>query len=302
VSEIDVVWLIDLDPPSDVGGGKGFYPASSRTDPPDETLMRKRCDAALELVTSLAGGKAVVTVHTSPRHRTALLEGIYPEIWSQFLASGAALALHPHEEREDRSTLYDDPAHMADVITRTIALGRARGITFETFRSGTFSFNPALPRILADAGIHIDLSAAPTLRDPHRSIDWPAKSAEPDVFRRDGIDVVEIPIGWDGSGSSVDENYLFSERMDLKGLIRVWDALRARAATAGAPLLVNYLCHGFGLVDPAWRRQASDFIAHIGSHGGRLVGADAARRRLEQKPPRGNGHDDSGDRTRVVLR
>ena len=42
MSEVFVIWLVDADPPSEVGGGRGFYPASARTDPPDRSLMRTR--------------------------------------------------------------------------------------------------------------------------------------------------------------------------------------------------------------------------------------------------------------------
>ena len=70
--------------------------------------------------------------------------------------------------------------------------------------------------------------------------------------------------------------------MDLVGLMHVWDAVRARAAASDAPLLVNFLCHGFGLASAPWRRQAIDFIAYMRRHGGRLVGVHHARRRLDR--------------------
>lgn len=276
MGEVHLLWLIDSDPPSEIGGGRGFYPASSNTEPPDETLMRARLATILEVASGEAGGRAVVTLHTSPRYRSHLLEKPYLQIWRDYRAAGLELALHPHEERADGTTFYDDEEHLRQVIAATMREAEAAGIAFAAFRSGSFSFHPALPAILAGAGIAIDLSAGPGLVDPKRSIAWPESCAEPDCFAADGI--LEVPLGWDGGGNDLSRNYLFNERTDLAGLVRVFDAILRRSEATGKPIVVNFLAHGFGLAERAWREQAIAFLRHAEAGGARIVSAAEAFR------------------------
>lgn len=277
MAEVEVVWLIDMDPPSEAPDGRGFYPAGPRDDPPDAALMRARIALLRDVVAGEAPGTTVVTVHTSPRFRTTFLEPPYTQAWADMEAAGAVLALHPHEDRADGSSLYDDPDHLAGVVRTTMARAGRAGLRLRAFRSGTFAFNPCLPGLLAELGIDLDLSAAPGFRDPRRGIDWPEGSEAGDMFLRQGVPVAEIPIGWDGAGGSLDANYLFNERMDLAGLVRVWDRLRARAEARQQVARVNFLAHGFGLADPGWRRQALRFLDHVRGCGGRLVAVDSLR-------------------------
>ncbi|WP_026379216.1 polysaccharide deacetylase family protein [Afifella pfennigii] len=278
MGEVHLIWLIDADPPSEAGGGKGFYPASASTAPPDATLMRTRLETIHDVAVAETGGRAVVTLHTSPRYRSDFFQGPYPAIWRRLVAAGLALALHPHEERANGTTFYDDEKHLRQVIAASLQRARAAQIPLAAFRSGSFSFHPALPAILAEAGIGLDLSAGPGLFDKRRSIDWPAAAAEPDFFSRKGLPVLEVPLGWDGENAELDRNYLFNERTDLAGLIRVLDAISARGAARGRPELVNFLAHGFGIADPTWRRQAIAFLRHAEARGVRLLSAQEALR------------------------
>ena len=273
MSEIDLVWLVDADPPSDIGGSRGFYPASARTDPPDESLMQKRFAAIRAVVLGEAGGLAVLTIHTSPRFRTTFFQEPYAGIARDMAAEGVTLALHPHEDRADGGSLYDDPAHLASVIVQGMAAARHAGLPLSVFRSGGFAFHPCLPPLLAAHGLHLDLSAAPGLADVPRHAVWTeAAWQQHHVLGDRAAAVKSVPIGWDGAGTSMDRNYLYNEKHDLAGLCRIWDAL---CADAQHPRAVNFLTHGFGLVEERFRRQAGDFLRYARAHGGRLVSARA---------------------------
>lgn len=273
MSGMDLVWLVDADPPSDIGGTRGFYPASPRTDPPDEALMRKRFAAIREVVCGEAGGDAVVTVHTSPRFRSTFLRDPYAGILRDMVAAGVVLALHPHEDRADGSTLYDDPAHLRDVIAHGMLAAREAWLSLSVFRSGGFAFHPCLPGLLATHGITLDLSAAPALADVERHAVWSEDAWREDWVLGDARAAVRsVPIGWDGAGASMDRNYLYNEKHDLPSLCRIWDALCARG---DRPRAVNFLTHGFGLVEDRWRRQAEGFLRHVRANGGRVVSARA---------------------------
>jgi len=267
------VWLIDADPPSDIGGGRGFYPASARTDPPDEALMLRRFAAIRDMVLGEVGGEAVLTVHTSPRFRETFFRDPYGSIFRDMAAEGVVLALHPHEDRADGSSLYDDPAHLHAVVIHSMEAARGAGLLLSAFRSGGFAFHPSLPRLLAAHGVSVDLSAAPGLADPARRAVWrPCAWQEAFVLGDSAAGVRNVPIGWDGAGTSMDRNYLYNEKHDLASLCRIWDALYTRT---DRPRAVNFLTHGFGLVEARWRRQAADFLRYARAHGGRVVSARA---------------------------
>jgi len=274
VNAIPLVLLIDADPPSDVGGGRGFYPATPAGAPPDAGVLTRRFDAIERFLAEAADGIGVVTVHTSPRFRTDLLEGPWPERWRRLAATGATLALHPHEERADGTSLYDDADHLNRVVAGTLARARAEGLALPAFRSGGSSFHPALPDILTAHGIGLDLSAAPGLADPRRAIDWPAavETAPAHVGTR-GARLPQVPLGWDGEGTDLARNYLFNEKTDLAGLLAVFDAMRRRAETRGDAVPAAFLVHGFGLVDERFRAQAARFLARVTRDGARLADA-----------------------------
>lgn len=273
MSSIELVWLVDADPPSDIGGSRGFYPASSRTDPPDELLMRRRFAAIRDVVVGEAGGDAVLTVHTSPRFRSTFFREPYASIQRDMAAEGIVLALHPHEDRADGGSLYADPAHLERVFTDAMRASRDAGLALSVFRSGGFAFHSCLPGMLARHGITLDLSAAPGLADVERHAVW-----SEDAWRQEWVlgdaraAVRSVPIGWDGEGTSTERNYLYNEKQDLPSLCRIWDAL---CASSDPPRAVNFLTHGFGLVENGWRRQAERFLRHVRSTGGRIVSARA---------------------------
>lgn len=270
-AEVSVIWLIDADPPSGLGG-RGVYPEGG--PPPDTALMARRFDDIRSAVAA-AAAPAVVTLHTSPRHRSVFFRAPYLETWQSLLDAGLALALHPHEECADGGNRYGDAAHLERVIRQGLAAARAAGLPVAAFRSGGFAWNPALPAILDAAGIALDLSPAPALRDPGRNIDWPPQA---EAAHHPGTRVLAVPIGWSGAGSDLDRDYLFVERMDLARLRAVWDAIRARVQRTGRPALCNLLSHGFGLSDPAWRALSLAVLDHIRAHGGAVIPAAEATR------------------------
>ncbi|MBJ3776579.1 hypothetical protein [Acuticoccus mangrovi] len=267
--DVEIVWLVDLDPPSEIGGGRAFYPARPGAPEPDEKKVLGRLDAVLSAIREGADGAATVTLHTSPRYRDTFLREPYRSVWDDYRAAGAALALHPHEDRVDGTNLYDDGAHLAELIPGFVARAREAGITFEAFRSGFFAFHPDLPRLLAEAGVALDLSAGPGQHDASRNIDWPVASEAEDYFAPTPLR--EIPIGWSGEGTDLARDYLFNERAGPDDLRRTWDAVVRRAADGTGPRRVNFLTHAYGLAHPVWRPQALDFIAYAGANGGRVV-------------------------------
>jgi hypothetical protein len=270
-TEVEVVWLIDNDPPSP-RGGRAFYPAAPGAPPPDPALMATRF-AALRSAVAEAGAPAVVTLHTSPRHRHDLLSPPYLSEWAACLEAGMSLALHPHEDLADGRNLYGDAAHLGRVIGVAMECAGTAGLPVTAFRSGTFAWNPALPAMLQKAGIALDLSPGPGLVAPEKNTVWPAE-AEARCYP--GTSVRAVPIGWSGEGSDLDQDYLFVERQNLAGLCRIWDRIRARVQRSGRPALCNLLSHGFGLADPAWRALSLAFLEHLRTHGGTVILARAA--------------------------
>jgi len=270
-TEIEVVWLIDADPPSPLGG-RAFYPEVVGGAPPDPVLMASRF-IALRSAAAEAGVSAVVTLHTSPRHRSTFFSSPYIDEWRACLDAGIALALHPHEDQEDGTNRYADAAHLARVVTEGMAAARAAELPIAAFRSGTFAWNAALPRLLQEAGVPLDLSPGPGLSMPEKNAVWPA---EADTAPYAGTCVIAVPIGWSGRGSDLGRDYLFVERMDFDSLIAVWDAIRARVQRRACKAVCNLLSHGFGLADPAWRSLSLRFLDHIRAHGGAVISAAEA--------------------------
>lgn len=266
MAEIDVVWLIDADPPSPLGG-RAWYPADPSGGPPDFALMRRRF-ADLRSAVAEVRAPAVVTLHTSPRHRRTLFAPPYAADWQACIAAGIELALHPHEDLDDGTNLYGDAEHLARVVADGMGWARDAALPIRCFRSGTFAWNAALPRILEANGIALDLSPGPGLSIPEKNVAW---AAEPDAAPYPGARVMAVPIGWSGQGTDLGRDYLFVERMDLPGLIAVWDAMRARVQRTGRRATCNLLSHGFGLSDPHWRAVSLRFIDHLRAHGGAVI-------------------------------
>lgn len=262
----DLLVLIDMDPPSEEGdGSRGFYPARPGPPPP-EPLMQYRFETCFDFVRTACAGRAMLTVHTSPRYRNDFLCGPYPARWREAQALGCDLALHPHEDRVDGGSFYGDLAHMCSVIEGALAQAGRVGLRFAAFRSGTFAWGAAMPRLLSEFGFRLDLSALPGSRD------WPANIG-PYLL---APDLLEVPLGWNGRGHDFERDTLFNEKADLAALQDVWDALRSAPEP---PIAVNFLCHGFGLVQQRWRDQAEAFLDHVRSTGGTLLSAARAHER-----------------------
>lgn len=124
-----------------------------------------------------AGGAAVRPIHTSPRFRTTFFQEPYAGIARDMAAQGVTLALHPHEDRADGGSLYDDPAHLASVVVQGMAAARDAGLPLSVFRSGGFAFHPCLPPLLAAHGL-----STRSLRSPR-----PCRRAAPRGLDRSGV-------------------------------------------------------------------------------------------------------------------
>jgi len=285
VPAVYLVILVDADPPGRYPegrpGGRGFYPPGVSGASPDYAALRKQLDTALTVVAEHVAGHAVFTVHTSPLFRNQMFESPYISHWTRVLESGGELALHPHEDRPDGTTYFDDAVHLAHAVMSCVKAAADAGLPLAAFRTGFFAFNDSLPRTLERSGITVDLSPAPGINVPERGACWPEgfRSATylcpgryTDLSCNHGKSrVISIPIGWDGTGRDLGKNYLFSERSTPDNLKRVWDALCERSHVEGSPQLVNFLCHGSGLMDAKYRTQAIDFFHYAQAHGGQVA-------------------------------
>jgi len=279
---VGVVLLIDSDPPS--GHGEiGLYTPGDSDKPPDPLTFWNRHGAIKRFVRDVTSGNAVVTVHTSQRYRTDMLAAPYVDAWHELTGLGADLALHAHEDRVDGTSLYDDVHHIERVITEFSQAARRQGLSFNAFRSGFFAFAEQLPTILADRGIFVDLSAAAGLSVPERGVCWQPGIETSFRFANDQR-VLEIPLGWSGKGSELGHDYLFNERQTFEGLKAVYESIRWRATDMRKPRLVNLLCHGFGLVQPAYFDQLADIVNYIRSHDGVILGIEAAQEFHDKRP------------------
>lgn len=294
---VGVVLLIDSDPPSG-HGDIGLYPPDPAGAPVDSEVFWRRHAATKEFVREVTPGAAVVTVHTSQRYRLEMLADPFVSAWHELVELGSDLALHPHEERADGSSLYGDTEHLTSVVAKFTASAASEGLSFAAFRSGFFAFSTELPGILAEHGIGVDLSAAAGLVVPERGVSWPA-GLETAYRFPDEPRVLEIPLGWSGAGLDLSKDYLFNERQTLAGLKDVYEALRARALKTGVPQLVNLLCHGYGLAQPRYFDQLASLVEHIRSRDGALLDIASAKRFFDERFESATGRSAKGESERA---
>lgn len=273
-AHVGIVVLIDSDPPSG-HGDIGLYPPTTEPMGIDPIVFWQRHAGIRDFLSLITPSTAVVTVHTSQRHRFDLIEGQFVDAWHELTSLGADLALHPHEERHDSTSMYGDIRHMSTTIARVVEAASREGLTFSAFRSGFFAFSDTLPDILANHGIEVDLSAAAGLKVPQRGVDWPSDIHNSYRFEQQP-NVLEIPLGWSGRGTNLGTDYLFNERQTLAGLKSVYEAIRGRAEQRGTPQLVNLLCHGYGLAQSGFLSQVIGFLEYVRSNEGVVIDIESA--------------------------
>ena len=90
--------------------------------------------------------------------------------------------------------------------------------------------------------------------------------------------VFEIPLGWDGQGTDLTENYLFHERSTLKKMSRIWNAIVKRGEQTGSPQFVGFLCHTFSMGNARLRTQCENILSYMQEHSGIPVSASEGKR------------------------
>ncbi len=274
--------VVDIDP-----AGPGTYPENRIEPPPRAAETWEHSLKSVEVVESKWGGKAVITAHTSPLFRWDFFQQPYLELYARAQEAGAAIAIHPHEDRDDGGTRYGERGHMRDVISEACQRLEDAEVEAAVFRSSFFAFADHLPPLLSELGIRVSMCSAPALRAKEEGATWSPQWGDDFTDARflckknylhadcdhETWDIYEIPLGWSGKGTELKEDYLFNEGSTLESLIDVWEAVRERGDERGEPQTVCFLCHGFGLAQVRWREQALDFVEYVRRQGGQILSA-----------------------------
>ena len=242
---------------------------------------------AIPFMKDATDGKFIFGAHTSTYCRDLFYREPVVGLYREVVAGGGEICLHPHEEAIKVAPLVDSPGHMTAVIGQKRDELRAAGIQPTCFRMGLGAFNDQIPSLLENAGIHIDLSAAPGLDRWYWRADWRNTSYSAyylcPVHYNDTeclharTDVLEIPWGNDGLGGSFSENFLYNEAASLATNQRVWDAILARADKSGTAQFVYFLLHLSTMSHINARKKAAKFLRYVRSHDGELVTCTEAR-------------------------
>lgn len=235
---------------------------------------------ALDLMDELAGGKFVFGVHTGVYCREAFYQEPLLSHYHELVRRGGELALHPHEEIVGEGTIVSSTRHMEKIITEKTAQLRAAGLEPSSYRGGYCAYAPAVTELLERVGIHVDLSAAPGQHNELWSEYWEDASPSAYYLCRDDpfhgacehtkSTVLEIPMGWDGAGSSWAENYL-NEDSTLDSMRRTWDRILERADRSGEPQVVYFMTHLFAVANETLLERCTGILRHAVANRGRIV-------------------------------
>jgi hypothetical protein len=162
------------------------------------------------------------------------------------------------------------------------------GIQPSAFRMALGAFDDAIPSILEQEGIYVDLSASPGLDRWYWNAYWrdtpysayylcPVHYKHADCSHPK-TKVLEIPMGNDGLGDSFSENFLYNEAGTLAKNQRVWDAIVQRAEAAGRPQFVYMICHLSTMAHPDIAETLTNLLQYAQSRGGLAVTPSEARR------------------------
>jgi hypothetical protein len=259
----------------------------------DDDVLQKYT-TAFDLLKRSVGGKSIICVHTSPLYRERFFRPPFIHFWETWVRGGGELMLHPEEDlyplpgSVKNETYYKNPPYMEGVIKEKVDFMKKRELPFAGFRGAFFGLTGEIVGILIKVGIEIDLSCAPGIVRPGKAADWseaPAsgyylsqqfyRRARPGRVKRG---IFEIPLGWDGQGTNVTENYLFHERSTYKKMSRVWNAIVKRGKQVGAHQFVGFLCHTHSMGNTRLRNQCEDILNYMREEGGIPVTASEAKR------------------------
>ena len=163
----------------------------------------------------------------------------------------------------------------------------AGGIRPTSFRMGLDAFDDCIPALLENAGIYVDLSAAPGVdrwywragwRDTPLSAYYLCPVHYADVgCGHTKSQVLEIPWGNDGRGENFAENFLYNEASTLAVNERVWDEILRRADAVSAPQFVYSLLHLSTMSNTQEKQKFVKFLRYVQGHNGVVVTATEAK-------------------------
>jgi hypothetical protein len=260
----------------------------------DDDLMEKY-STAFALLKRAVGSKSIICVHTSPLYRDRFFRPPFIHFWEDWVGQGGELMLHPEEDLYPLpegpikdGTYYKDSRYMERILKEKIEFMREKGLPCAAFRGAFFGLTEQIVGALTRLGVEIDLSCAPGIVLPERAADWadaPAsgyymsrKSYRRPTRSPGGKAVFEIPLGWDGQGKDLTENYLFHERSTLKKMSGVWNAIVKRSEQTGSPQFVGFLCHTFSMGNARLRTQCENILSYMQEHGGIPVSASEGKK------------------------
>ena len=276
VPVVDVNWLVyaPFDP------ARGY-----RVDPPKVAQSIGETRRLVAEMANLTGGKVLLTPHSGTYCRTGYYDGEMLDVYREAVAGGGEVAIHLHEEIKGEGTRYADWDHMRAVFLDCKTRLESAGIAPVAYRGGHYAYHPSMNRLLAENGVFIDCSCAPGLNEPSREAIWTHGPASGDYLPENPRQspagqrrspVFEIPIGSDRDGAAY-RNILHVEQSDLDNLMRIWDALLARARLERRPQIVHALFHTGSVGRPEWLDRYRRFLDFVPKRSGAFVGASEAK-------------------------
>lgn len=285
VPVVDVNWLVfaPFDP------GRDF-----RIDPPKVTQSIGETRELGQRMLAMTEGRAVLTPHSGTYCRTGYYEAPMLEVYREWVAEGAEVAVHLHEEIKGGVVRFGEEAHVREVFAdchRRLVDG---GIVPTAYRGGHNAYAPFMNAVLREHDIAVDFSCLPGLDKPEREAIWTASALSAYALPEDPrlpagqgepAGIVEIPIGSDGGGTDY-RNFLQIEQSDLENHQRVWGVIRDRAQADGRPQIVHMLFHTGSMGRPDWVERLMAFLRFVPSAGGRFAGAVEAAGQFENQRDR----------------
>ena len=270
VPVIDVNWLVfaPFDP------GRGF-----RIDPPNVPQSILDTRELNGILRDQADGKFILTPHSGTYCRTGYYEGEILELYLAAVRGGAELAVHLHEEIKGEGTRFGEWDHVRAMFLDCKARLEAAGISPIAYRGGHYAYAPFMNRLLEETEILVDFSCCPGMDKPDREAIWTHAPLSADYVPENPHEpwagqprsrVLEIPIGSDGEGAEY-KNILHVEMSELDNLLRVWDAILARAETENRPQVVHCLFHTASVGVPEWRERFRRFLDEVPLRKGQFV-------------------------------
>lgn len=267
---IDVNWLVyaPFDP------GRDF-----RVDPPNVEQSVKDLDQLMGEMSSLTDSKFILTPHSGTYCRTDYYDGEILELYKKAVFAGGELSVHLHEEIKGVGTRYGEWDHCLSVFQDCKHRLEAAGITPVAYRGGHYAYNPFMNKMLSDNEVFVDYSCCPGMNFPEREAIWTHAELNASYLPEDirapwegqkRSNVLEIPIGSDGKGSSY-KNILHVEQSDMENLTRIWDEIVERAEKTDECQIVHCLFHTASVGVPEWIARYRKFLDMVPQRKGQFI-------------------------------